>query len=611
MNLHQFTAIVFMRWRITWNRFTRSGITNQVLAGLVAILAILGSAGGFLFATFFGSTLFGKIDSFNAIYAWDVVVALFLFGWAGAVLTELQRSEALSFKNLLHLPVSLFGAFLLNYVSSLVSVTIFLIAPAMFGLALAAVIQFGAGASITFALVVAFLGMVSAVSYQIRGWLARLMENKRTRGTVIVITTIGFVLLFQIPMFLNTSGLRSWGRASQERRMERMTEMDDLRQRLASGEIDSQQHQALVKSTFDEYTKRELAIMEADKAALRSKTILIHRVLPPLWLPYGASAAARGNVFTSLMCLLGMSAIGLTSLTLSYRSTLRTAQGDATRKYRAEKRRGETTPKTSMLQWNVPMLRSTQSAIMMTTLRSTFRAPEAKMAMLTPLIFAFIFGSMIVTGPMSNISAFARPWLGLGAIAMSLTGVSQMMFNMFGLDRQGFRAYVLMPVPRRDILIGKNLGILTIGCGLSIALVLVVGIVVKLQPSHQIANLLQVVIASLVYCTVTNHTSIFAAVGLASGTMKPTSIKFSVAIVQLIAMLVSPLALVPAILALGLEVILNLVYDVDGIPIYLLLTVVQIPLAILYYRKMIQIQSQQLQEREQLILQEIAKVSDA
>src|SRR5690606_6198290 len=99
----------------------------------------------------------------------------------------------------------------------------------------------------------------------------------------------------------------------------------------------------------------------------------------------------------------------------------------------------------SILEKDVPLLTPPQSVIALATFRSLLRAPEAKMALLTPLVFAAVFGSMMLTGQFDRWPAFGRPWLAIGAIAMSLVGVAHIMINMFGLDRQGFRAYVLLP----------------------------------------------------------------------------------------------------------------------------------------------------------------------
>ena len=53
----------------------------------------------------------------------------------------------------------------------------------------------------------------------------------------------------------------------------------------------------------------------------------------------------------------------------------------------------------------------------------------------------------------------ARPLVAFGAMTTILLTTVQVTGNQFGFDRSGFRAYVLAPVPRRDILLGKNLAV--------------------------------------------------------------------------------------------------------------------------------------------------------
>ena len=263
-----------------------------------------------------------------------------------------------------------------------------------------------------------------------------------------------------------------------------------------------------------------------------------------------------------------------------------------------------------MLEKSVPFLNGTQSAVTMATFQSMLRAPEAKMALLTPLIFACVFGSMFFAGPMSDLPAPARPWMGIGAVSMSLVGMVQMMLNMFGLDRQGFRAYVLSPAPRRDILLGKNMGILPVAGILSAALVAFVGLVGGMQLVHLIATLLQIMVAFFLYFTVSNFTSIIAPIGMAVGTMKPVALNFRVFLIQFLALLLVPIATIPAAIALAAEQLASLFGGVHGIPIYLLLTLIELPLAFGFYRKMLDFQGRQLQQREPTILEVISKVSD-
>ena len=93
--------------------------------------------------------------------------------------------------------MSIKGAFLINYLSSLVSLNMVVFLPAMVGLSLGLAFGRGPAMLILLPLVGAFLLMVTALTYQFQGWLASLMVNQRRRRTIIVLVTMAFVLLCQ------------------------------------------------------------------------------------------------------------------------------------------------------------------------------------------------------------------------------------------------------------------------------------------------------------------------------------------------------------------------------------------------------------------------------
>src|SRR5438876_701411 len=114
-------AFLLLRWRLRKNQFRRSGIANAIVFGIVAVLGLLFAAGLFVAMFFIGFFALADVSPQVLLYVWDGIVVGFLFLWAIGLLTELQRSEALSLQKFLHLPVSLTGAFLINYISSLFS----------------------------------------------------------------------------------------------------------------------------------------------------------------------------------------------------------------------------------------------------------------------------------------------------------------------------------------------------------------------------------------------------------------------------------------------------------------------------------------------------------
>jgi len=232
------------------------------------------------------------------------------------------------------------------------------------------------------------------------------------------------------------------------------------------------------------------------------------------------------------------------------------------------------------------------------------------MVLLTPLIFACIFGSMAMTGDMNDLPDIARPWAGIGVLSMSIMVMLQLMFNVFGLDRQGFRAYVLSPVPRRDILLGKNFGIFPIAAALSVPLIVFMGVILKMQFTHVVATLLQFPIAFFLFCPIGNFTSIAAPLAMKTGTMKPVSMTFGVILMQFLPILLVPFAVVPAAVSLGTELLLVTFGGIRGIPVYLLLTLIELPFALWFYGTLQTIQGRHLQDREQKILDAVSKVAE-
>ena len=610
MNISHLAAILRLRWQIARNQFSKSGRANRIISVVALALAALGSLGAFALASLAGHQLLSEISPFDTIYAWDALAGAFLFFWAIALMVELQRSEMLSLRNLLHLPISLSGAFLLNYASSLVSLTVLLFLPAMLGFSLASVLYFGARMLVVFPLLASFLLMVTAVSYQLRGWLARLMENKRRRGTVVAITTFLFVMVFQVPNLINMRAMTSRSAARQEQREALTAQLAELQKQHQAGTIDVEGYAAAVKKAEEAYQEQRTAIQAAASQARNRAVGLANAVLPIGWLPYGASAAAGGAIVTPWLCVCGMSAIGLVSLALAYRSTVRVYTGSYNREHRPGTRASaKQLSSRSILEKDVPFLTPSQSVIALATLRSLLRAPEAKMALLTPVIFAAVFGSMMLTGQFNRWPDFGLPWLGIGAIMMSLVGMAQIMINMFGLDRQGFRAYVLLPAPRRDVLIGKNMGVFPFAAMLTVFLVLFVAVVGRMELTHIVASLLQLVIALFIFFTISNFISIVAPIGMAAGTMKPISMNVSVVLWQFAGLLLIPATVLPATVALAGEQLTGVITSRQQIPIYLLVTLLELPIALWFYVKVVTLQGRMLQEREQAILEVVSKVA--
>ena len=144
MNAQHFRAFVWLRWRLLVNQMRRGGTVNAVFLALIAVgalfLAVVLFVVGFLVGLFLSCR---EATPGVLLYVWDGLVVVFLFSWTIGLLVELQRSEVLSLDKFLHLPVSLKSAFLINYLSSLFSLTLILFVPVMAALSLGLVLGKG------------------------------------------------------------------------------------------------------------------------------------------------------------------------------------------------------------------------------------------------------------------------------------------------------------------------------------------------------------------------------------------------------------------------------------------------------------------------------------
>ncbi len=151
----------------------RGGIANTVIQAILTVLLLLGAGVLFVGAFLVGLFVLDAVAPVVLLYVWDGLVVAFLFLWSVGVLSELQRSESLALEKFLHLPVSLSAAFLINYLSSLLSVNLILFLPAMLGLSLGLILAWGPKMLLLLPLLAAFVLMVSAAHVPVSGLVGR------------------------------------------------------------------------------------------------------------------------------------------------------------------------------------------------------------------------------------------------------------------------------------------------------------------------------------------------------------------------------------------------------------------------------------------------------
>lgn len=203
---------------------------------------------------------------------------------------------------------------------------------------------------------------------------------------------------------------------------------------------------------------------------------------------------------------------------------------------------------------------------------------------------------------------WVRPFVALGSSFLAMAGVSQLLQNQFGFDRDGFRALLLAPVSEVDFLIGKNAATAPLALGLALITLIFQQIALPLQWTHFIASLFQTGTLYLVACLVGNLMSIMTPLGIASGSLKPVNFNLGTIILQFLLFFLAPLGMVPAIAPLGLEWLSERFSFFPGVPFYLLGAAFYLVVLLLVYRPLIRWQADLLRRRKWKILEAVTNV---
>ena len=610
MNRQHLTAFIWLRYRLRVNQLKRGGIANQVLLALLAAVAVFVAIGAFFGGFLIGLFAFRHAPLVVRMWVWDGLIIAFLFSWMIGLLTELQRTDALSLDKFLHLPVSLVGAFAINYVSSLASLSLLLFVPGMTGLILGQTFAEGPQMLLAFPLLAAFVLAITALTYQFQGWLATLMTNPRRRRTVIVVVTMSFVLFFQLPNLVNV--IRPWEDNAPSPGQQYADRKKEIGKSLESAQISPEEYQQQIDQANKDFEAARKQAKKSDWDKAERTTRVLNTALPPGWLAFGAADLADHSVLPALLGMLGLSLAGSLSLWRAYRTTLRFYSGhdQSGGKVKATAAATPADPaKVRLIEWQLPGVPERVAGIATAAFQSILRAPEAKMALILPIILVLVFGSIFLAQRVSPPMA-VRPLMAFGAIATVLVCSIQLAGNQFGYDRAGFRAYVLSPVPRRDILLGKNLAMAPVSLTMIAVALVALECFCPMRIDYFLMTCAQAVAMFLLFCLLANLVSIVAPIPIAPGAMKATQVKLTPVLCHLGLMFAFPLVYLPLLAPLGLELLLAELTGIKVLPVALPLTLAVLVGVVFVYRwGMIQL-GRFLSFREQKILEIVTSKSE-
>ena len=578
MNWEQLKTILWLRWRLTRNQWSRGGRINAVLATLVTICSVVLGVICFAAALLVGIYAMNEASPLVVMAAWFGLTAVFLFIWMIGLVAELQRSETIDLQRLMHLPVALGQMFVVNYLASHLALSIILLVPAMLGLAIGLAIARGPSMLLLIPLALSMVFIVSAWTYCLRGWLAALMTNPRRRRSIIMGVTFAFILISQGPnLYLNVLGRPKISKAFSNPKPGDTTKDD----------------KAAVMKMFGV-----------------DKLLAVQKFIPLLWLPVGAQSLAEGSAWPALLGTLGGGLLGTLGLRRAYRSTVRfyhgQTGGSAPAKIETpeESAAAVTAAKSGarFLELRVPGVPEQAAALGVATFRSLLRAPEVKMAWATAFIVTVVVGVSLFTRSAPDLPNLAKPFLVTGAACFSLFLFVQFLANQFGYDRDGFRALILIPAERRHILLGKNLASLPVGGLLGLLLLIATSVWLRLPLLDVAAALFQLATALLIAGLVGNLLSILMPFRIAAGSLKPAKVPGVKIFLLVICQMFFPVTLLPVFISPLAGLLWALAGMPSAVPVNFLFSIAFAALMALLYWKSLDPLGRLLQRRETRIL---------
>jgi hypothetical protein len=318
------------------------------------------------------------------------------------------------------------------------------------------------------------------------------------------------------------------------------------------------------------------------------------------WVILGAAAAG---------CL-----VGTLGLMRAYCMTLRFYQG-------AEGGRGTAKAKTRsapahastdvlLVERALPWVPDDTAGLALATFRSLLRAPEIKMGLIMPVVLIVIMASSIASARHGHMSLPLQYLGGFSAVAVSLVAAisfAPVMSNVFGLDRNGFCALVLLPTQRHHVLLAKNLAFFPLVATVALILLCLAAWLSHMSLQAFLGGLLQMTAAFLLFSLVCNLLAILLPYRLVPGTLKAKKPKPLVFVGMFVSMICLPLMVTPLLVPPGIQLLFSTRDWLPWLPVNLLLSLLLLAGVVALYWVLLPLEGRLLQRREQAILREVTE----
>jgi hypothetical protein len=198
------------------------------------------------------------------------------------------------------------------------------------------------------------------------------------------------------------------------------------------------------------------------------------------WTPPGAAAVllvgAAEDYLDYVLAFLTLSAYTILLVLGTYWIARRAALGLGGRR-RVKTVAGPDVDSPVYVGWQLPLLSPELSAIVEKELRYALRNAQVKMMALMPLILLAVrfynrsrMGDLRSSARAGDFITYLSGLMATGGVLYVFLILGGLSANLFAFEEGGMRSYILAPIDRRKILIGKNIAVTLVALGLSVAL---------------------------------------------------------------------------------------------------------------------------------------------
>jgi hypothetical protein len=257
------------------------------------------------------------------------------------------------------------------------------------------------------------------------------------------------------------------------------------------------------------------------------------------------------------------------------------------------------------LERTLPVVPEEAGALALASLRALTRATEVKMALAINLIWILVFGMALLSRsePPSSVRAF----IATGAAVTPFVGMMQIMFNQFGFDRAGFRTLVLSPIPRSQILLGKNLALLPFALVTGSIILLLAAFALHIPPLVVAAAWLQMLTAFLLLSMLGNVVSSLVPHWVAPGSLKRTKASTVTHLLILLSHALASAAVAPVFLPATAGLLFSSLGWLPAGPTNFLVSTIEFVLVATLYRRSLPALGGLLLRREKEILKVVTQ----